>query len=507
MGDGDDLLEFNEEITLVEKVTIESCGIPTFTDQSLIVIGWGCGGPPCRTDSISAQITILPTTQNPNLTFVPIYAAPVSQCGALPSAQQILIINNGELPATDVLLNPYTIDTSYMGLDQGSFEWNNGSGWQPLPAQLSNPTVLSSCGITSYSLDVIVSVPEVLPGDTVILRFNTYYCEPICGSLVPRMRVGYNYLKACPPNTPVGNIFNFYPDTTLLKVQASVDFNLENCLQDDSTYSLKYWIKSGRLLKDTGYLQVIFELPLGFDWVQSCPFNLDGQTPLESQITPNPDGSSTVRMVFDLPFSQDSVSDDICLFYHCEQGMPCQSDIPNVPPRGMDYTVYPPPSDCGGCQLKLHTYSLISTTPDEALNCAITFCDEYILVVNDQCDTTGGGGGGGGGGLGGNNLLVVDFNSYRTNYGLQDNDDNRTADNNNVANAPGVRRDRFLVGDTLRTELKAFMAQGTLSELNFRVFFESWQSRFDTLDGDMYALALGKRLFANYDTTSFVWPT
>ncbi|MFN0214469.1 MAG: gliding motility-associated C-terminal domain-containing protein, partial [Saprospiraceae bacterium] len=131
-------------------------------------------------------------------------------------------------------------------------------------------------------------------------------------------------------------------------------------------------------------------------------------------------------------------------------------------------------------------------------------CDEFILVVDDQCDTTGGGGGGGGGGLGGGNLVVVDFDSYRTNYGLQDNNDDRAADNNNIANATGVRRDRFLVGDTLRTELRAFMVQGTLEELNFRVFFESWQSDFDTLDGDAYILMLGKMLFANYDTTSFV---
>ncbi len=505
VGDGDNLLEFNEEITLVEKITIEDCGIPTFTNQSLIVIGWGCGGPNCREDSIYASITILPTTQNPSLSFVPIYAAPVSQCGAIPSTQEILIINNGELAATNVLVSPFTLDTSFHALDQTSFEWNNGSGWQGLNALFNTPTILGSCGISDYSLDVTVSVPEVLPGDTVRLRFNTYYCEPICGGLIPAMRVGYNYFKACPPNVPVGSVFNFYPDTAFLKVEASVDFNLENCLQDNETYNLNYWVKSGRLVQDTGYLQVIFEIPLGFDWVQSCPLNLDGQTPLESEITPNADGSTTVRMVFDLPFSQDSVSDGICLLYHCEQGMPCEETVPNVPPRGLDYIVYPPPSDCGGCQLKLHTYSMVSTTPNDPINCAITFCDEFILVVDDQCDTTGGGGGGGGGGgLGGGNLVVVDFDSYRTNYGLQDNNDDRAADNNNIANAPGVRRDRFLVGDTLRTELRAFMLQGTLSALNFRVFFESWASDFDTLDGDEYDIALGKILFANYDTTSFV---
>lgn len=502
IGDNDDLFEFGEELTLVEKVTIEDCGIPSITDQSLIIIGWGCGGSVCRTDSIEAQIVILPTTQNPNLSFIPVYGAPVSQCGSEPSTQEILIVNTGQLAATGVNINPFTIDTGFMAIDQGSFQVNSGSGWVPLVADSSHATVLGSCSNDDYSVDVAVKVPEVPAGDTVRLRFNTYYCEPACGALAPRMRVEYNYFKACPPNAPVGGIFNFYPDTTLLKIKASVDYKLEHCLQDDSIYTLHYWVKSGRLMHDTGYLQVIFDIPWGFDWMQDCPFMLGGQSPLETHIDIDPNTHyTTVRMVFDLPILEDSVGSDLCLRYHCEQDLPCQSDIPNVPPRGMDYTVISPPSDCGGCQIKLYAYSLFSTEPDQAFNCAITYCDQFILIVDNSCDTSGGGGGGGGG-LGGG-LLLVDFKSYRTNYGFQDNNDDRHADNTNIAKAAGVRRDRFLVGDTLRDELKAVMVSGTLSSLSFRVFFESWMSDFDSLDGDMYEMLLGKKLFANYDTTSF----
>ncbi|MDO8366565.1 MAG: hypothetical protein Q7T20_07215, partial [Saprospiraceae bacterium] len=455
VGNGDNFLDFNEEITLVEKITIEDCGIPTFTNQSLIIVGWGCGGPPCRTDSIYASITILPTTQNPSLSFVPVYSAPVSQCGAIPSTQEILIINNGQLPATNLTMNPYTLDTSFHALDQGSFEWNNGSGWQPLTPQVSTSTILGSCGLPDYSLDVIIVVPEVLPGDTVRLRFNTYYCQPVCGGLIPAMRVGYNYFKACPANSPVGGVFNFYPDTTFLKIEASVDYEHEICLQEDSVYTLNYWIKSKRLLQDTGFLQVIFEVPLGFDWVQDCPFSLDNQTPLTSEITLNSDSSETVRIVFDLPFSLDSVGSSLCLVYQCKQNMPCEAPVPEVPPTGSTYIVYPPPSDCGGCQLKLHAYSLVSTTPDDPLNCAISFCDDFILVVDNHCDTTPVGPPKGPctGGPGSNGEpfeYLINFDSYRTNYGFQDNNDDRTADNNNIANSPGVRRDRYLVGDTMR---------------------------------------------------------
>ncbi|MFN0033757.1 MAG: hypothetical protein ACKVUS_01740, partial [Saprospiraceae bacterium] len=509
-GDGDNLLEFDEEITLIEKVTIEDCGIPTFTNQSLIIIGWGCGGPAnCREDSVYASITILPTTLNPTLSFVPVYDAPVSQCGMVPSVQEILIINTGQLPATNVLVAPYTLDTSYHALDQGSFEWNNGSGWQPLAAQLSTPTVLGSCGISDYSLDVFVQVPEVLAGDTVRLRFSTYYCEPICGGLMPRMRVVYNYNKACPPDVPVGGIFNFFPDTAFLKIEASVDYEHEICLQEDSAYTLTYWIKSGRLLQDTGYLQVIFEIPLGLSWSQDCPFSLDGQTPLTSEFVLNADSSSTVRLVFDLPFSQDSVASELCFEYHCSPNMPCISPVPEVPPPGSDYVVYPPPADCGGCQLATQAYSLISPTPDAPINCAITYCDEFVLVVDDYCrpnpEGPPKGPCTGGGGPGGEPFeYEIHFDSYRTNVGLQDNNDDRAADNNSPANAPGMRLDRYLVGDTMRNEVKVAILSGVLYSLNFRLFIESMSSDFGVDDGDEYDITASKLEFVNLDTTEFV---
>lgn len=509
-GNGNDLLEFDEEITLIEKVTVEDCGIPTFDNKSLIIIGWGCGGPPvCRADSVSANITIVPTTLNPNLSFVPVYAAPLSQCGSIPSTQEILIINTGELPATNVVLNPYTLDTTFHALDQGSFEWNNGSGWQSLLSPPHTLTVLNSCGMSDYSEEVTVTLPEVLPGDTVRLRFNTYYCAPVCGGLIPRMRVGYNYYRACPPNAPVGGVFNFYPDTAFLKIEASVDFEHEICLQEDSAYALTYWIKSGRLLADTGLLQVIFEIPLGLSWSQDCPFSLDGQTPLSSEFVLNQDSSTRVRMVFDLPFSQDSVASELCLEYHCSPNMPCEMPVPEVPPVGSDYIVYPPPSDCGGCQLKTQVYSLISPTPDAPINCAITICDEFILVVNDYCNPNNEGPPKGPcmGSPGPNGepfAFEAHFDAYRINVGLQDNNDDRAADNNAPAKAPGVRLDRYLVGDTMRNEVKVNVLSGILESLNFRLFFESMTSDFGLNDGDEYDVSSSKLEFVNFDTTQFV---
>lgn len=507
-GDGDNLLENSDgEITIVEKVTVTNCGIPSFTNSSEIIVGWGCGATTCRADSIQAQITILPSNQNPNLTFEPIYARPLSNCGLIPSVQEIRITNNGQLAAENVLLDVFTLDTSYMAFDPASFEWStDGVTWFPTGIASTQPTVLGSCDISTYMLDVVASVPLVPVGATVRVRFKSYFCQPACLGLFPRMRFGYLYNKACPPNVSTNGLQNFYPDTAFLKVTSQINYNIGHCLEDDSTYALTYWLKSKRLLVDTGVVQVILQLPFGFTWDPSCGFNLDGQTPLEYETSIASDGTTTIRAVFDLPFTQDSVADEICILYHCEMGLPCQASVPNVPPRGTDFTVYPPPSDCKGCELLIRAYSIISEDPNDSPDCGITACDVFTVVVDDECNGGGGGGGGGigGGGGGGEALeITVDFDSWRVNRGLKDANDDRKADNSSTANDPGIRLDRFITGDTLRNQLSIAVLAGNLTTVNYRLFLESLLTDFDTLDGDAYNILEAKKLFTNYDTTEF----
>lgn len=507
-GDGDDLLEIGDgEITLVEKVTVTSCGFPSFTTKSDIIVGWGCGGNTCRSDSIQAQITILPSNQNPLLVFEPTYARPLSYCGATPSVQEIRMINTGQLPANNVLLDIYTLDTAYMGFDVASFEWSyDRIVWQTADIQGSEPTVLASCGLSQYKLEVLPVIPLVPAGDTVYLRYNSYFCLPTCKGIFPRMRFQYAYNKACPPNVATTGLLNFFPDTAFLKVTTQMNFDIRHCLEDDSTYTLIYWVKSQRLTVDTGVLQTIIQLPFGLEWDPSCGLNLDGQTPLDIETSIDAMGTTTIRALFDMPFTQDSVGDEICIKYNCAAGLPCEAPVANVPPRGDDFTVYPPPSDCKGCELKVHVYSIISQTPDDTPDCGITACEEFNMVVDDVCN--GGGGGGGGAGLGGGGsadlALTVGFDSWRVNRGFQDDNDDRQLDNNNKANAPGIRLDRFITGDTLRNELRIAILAGTMTSVNYRLFLESLMSDFGKQGGDPYEIPAGKKPFVNYDSTMFV---
>jgi gliding motility-associated-like protein len=205
------------------------------------------------------------------------------------------------------------------------------------------------------------------------------------------------------------------------------------------------------------------------------------------------------------------VGSRICIKYNCLPDLPCQPAVVNVPPDGQSFTAYPPPSDCQGCELKVTLFSVISQKPNDTPDCGITACDEFTMVVNDECNGGSGGGGGGigsGSGGGGGQALeyTVDFDAFRVNVGFEDDDNDRVSATGAPANNPGMRLDRFLTGDTLRNELKISVTAGNLEAVNYRLFFESLTSDFGVQDGDAYDMFLGNatELFANRDTTELL---
>lgn len=96
------------------------------------------------------------------------------------------------------------------------------------------------------------------------------------------------------------------------------------------------------------------------------------------------------------------------------------------------------------------------------------------------------------------------FNTYRLNLGYKDDDDDRKADDQSIANSSKLRRDRFLTGDTMRLELRAVPETGVHREVGFRFFVESWASDFGLDGGDVYELSSGKEAFVNKDHLKYL---
>lgn len=499
-GDGDELLEVNETVTLTEQITVEDCGIPSYSNPSTIQVGWGCGDEICQSDVKTAEVTILPSGESSILQFVPVYAPPISQCADEPASQELLIINTGTTAAEDLLISLLANDTVRLGLDYQSVAYQAGAGWIPLTPLTGQSQLLPACGATGFYSKLNLGLPPIPAGDTVRLRFDTYFCQPVCDKEEVGVTGLYFYQSACPNSPGQNGYIVFEPDTLATALTSGVYFDIGDCIADNSVQTFGYWIKSQRLLHDTGYLRFEMKLPWGLFWQADCLPSLGGQAAVLVKVDTVLNEGTTLRLAFQLPMSLDSVFGEFCLLNICQAPATYSPSIPEPPTSGNSYTVYPVAPPCSPCIQQVETITSISTTPNVAESCGITSCNGYELVLDCGCADAGAGGGPPGEGA----LVIADYDAWRINVGLRDDDDDRMADDGSPANPTIIRRDRFLPGDTLRTQLRGTVDEGQVTALSFRIFNESWLSDFGMDGGDEFNLRAGQFPFTNADSLRYI---
>lgn len=497
-GDGDELLEFNEEITITEKLTITDCGTPSFDNPSRIRIGWGCSGDVCQYDSTDMEVTILPSSKNPLLKFIPKYGTPVDYCTNAPSTNEVMIINEGAADALDVILDFRNgfLD-GFTGMDPSSFQYStdNGQTWFNVAPSISTPIELQACG-TIYNQRSLIAIPKVEAFDTVLVRYQFFTCFPDCNqALIPPYFFTF-YRKPCPEGATVSDSTAFVIDSALVTIRQLTRFDIKKCLIEGESYNFNFTAVSDRLLTDTTYFQARIILPKGMLWDSSCVTpTIEGQSPIYSSSVTDPDGNTTVVLSFDLPFDNDSINMPFCLKFVCDAPLPCMETLGMISQEGGNSTAYPIKCE-NQCGLKVTTQAAISYEPDVAQGCGMTGCHLFMLNVEAPC--MGPASGGGSGIPAG---LLVDMRTYRINYGLKDSDDNRVADDNvSIASPNEVRLDRYMPGDTLRYELKGVVIFGEIGDFPLQINTEVLQSDFGLLGGDQFNLVGGRTSFSNKDS-------
>ena len=282
-GDGDVWLELGEKACFTEKVAITSCGIPEFTNPSLLRTGWGCGGTICRYDSILVAIEIKESTRVPDLVFSPVWNPPVDYCGNIPSKTGLKIENAGLADATDVFVKIKLTDTlDHYGIGTGSFSIQYGGNTIPVLPSLSQGGTLNGCGSQVYS-EASIIIPKIALQDSLYLFFDTYTCQTPCSQVFPVYSVEYFYRKPCPVNGFVSDTLFISPDGAYL-VAAFTGTEVGNCLQDGQSYSFNYQVFSKRLIENDGFLHLRFDMPSGLSPDDSCALLLGGISPDLQQV-------------------------------------------------------------------------------------------------------------------------------------------------------------------------------------------------------------------------------
>jgi gliding motility-associated-like protein/uncharacterized repeat protein (TIGR01451 family) len=177
IGNGNNLFESGESITICESVTVTNC----VSVQSAFTATWGCHLVACQGSGSSANVVFPNLTPNLTVTHQPSQSA----CYGLnvPNQQQLTIVNNGAGTATNVVMDVfqstgsvfYQWMTSY--IDANSFTYQVGAGpVVPVSATVVAANAAYACLGPNRPGSVSVNLPDIASNQTVYLRWNTYTC-------------------------------------------------------------------------------------------------------------------------------------------------------------------------------------------------------------------------------------------------------------------------------------------------------------------------------------------
>lgn len=486
-GDGDDLLEFGETALIQQQITITDCGFPAYSCRSNIAAEWSCTNtdPPCQGDSLFADVQIKPSSYQPKLTFETEYALPWDHCAELPHQMRLRVINEGAAEATNIILQINSEAPTALGMDKTSFQIQRNGVTTALPPNLTEDHLMDECGVTNSAF-VTLFIPEMQANDTAYITFDAFYCLPACKQLLPLLRLNYYYKKPCPIDGFIAADTVAFQANLRDYLSAGVTYEIGDCMEDEQTYPFFYRINSHRLISDTGYLWLKFDLPIGLEWSPDCPVTLGGDAPVLTTITPMTTvyPINRVLLAFKLPLPDTFLAANFCLKNTCRDDASYVWIGPDEIASGDDFTLYEPQA-CFGCGYKPDMAALLSLTLDADIDCAVPACESFELQTTCTCPPDGPFGPPGGTPVGPDTLqppcitLREYKEAYRLNYDLADNDDDRRPDLNGLIDLNKVRRDRFLPGDTLRNLLSTKIVCGdTVRSLFYQLFTEVIASDF-----------------------------
>ncbi|MBL7900900.1 MAG: PKD domain-containing protein [Bacteroidia bacterium] len=206
VGNKDTLLQQNESVVITDTITITGCTyLSTYYE-----LQWGCGGKLCQITKNNALVTI--GSSNPNLKVVPTVSLTPCLDGTTAHKMTLMITNIGNLQAKGVFAVVYQAPYSgytywpweYSRIDTGSLQIQKGwkgtkSRGYPDSGVLTN--AYAGIGMGTAPMGVFrLRMADMSPKDTWYVTWNVYrYAPQTCNSSFYEGGWAYNvrYLNQC----------------------------------------------------------------------------------------------------------------------------------------------------------------------------------------------------------------------------------------------------------------------------------------------------------------------
>ncbi len=444
IGDGDDLFELNESITITEFIRITDCGVEVPSTVSDIVVGWGCGGEICQEVSKNAIITISLSKKEPNLIWEPITNFAECFCGPDGFQQGMKISNVGSGGAENLFFHLNRLTAVRGGIDVTSIVVDSvGTLLDVTPGTTGMFSLTSPCTGTDNDLvsTFTLTIPFLGPSQVVTIFWDVYFCDVHCNQTEVDWEYRWSYFKECPPSPYVEQSEFIYVHDGGVFMNSIAGVNSGLIVQNGDTVEIVYELTYDSLTLLGDELALEITLPCGASWVDSNALILNGQAPLN--ITETIDTASTTFTAFyQLPFQENLTNTSFAIVFSCEdlcfEQDVCQDSL--ISSCTLVPCATPPPPGLG-----IDIRTTVNKCTDFPLGCNLQTCTSatftYECEIDSVCLNEPPG------------YAIFDFAASRSNYGLPDNDDDRLPDGTGMVDLSLVRTDRLIAGDTIQAYL------------------------------------------------------
>ena len=486
IGDGDALFENGEQIIIKEKILVTDCGdlFPKSTSKFNIV--WGCPGQVCNTERFTAVVDILRTTSDAKLKLEGFYDIARDFYGIKPEIQGMKIKNTGKDTAYNVRVQVRQIDI-HSSMDRGSFTLKNGNNTSKITPISFVVTAPKSCqsAVPTDSIDVLM-LPNVPPGQEMILKWNYFTCAPECNVDVQHRWLGNVFYQV---TCPVAMMFSDSIDVIQEHNNPAYFsvFSKLAVLKDNGTIDAQMVFALDKFADSTGTANFKLTLPCGVKWTSGA-MNVGSNIPLTFDIQ-DVGANQVITGSYKLPF-KDSIFGVYNLKFNCDPNCQKGADFYNIPISSCtDFLPLKPFYQTDKQTAKSECF----IKSFEGAGIGIKRCDEYLLDYDctknsTKFDT-----------LKGYTKSEVRFD--RSNLGLPDNDNDRVADTNGTIDLTKINRHHFTVGDTADFSIKSqIVAENGKDTFRFAKINITFEKHIIDIDLKKY----GTPLIDNWSNTSFI---
>ncbi|MEL6672784.1 MAG: FG-GAP-like repeat-containing protein [Bacteroidota bacterium] len=428
VGNGNGFLETNESFSITEKFIPSGCTETTVS--SVIKAEWGCGGNTMTNSTTNASISTAVKTPSLSATATASFSGCMDP--STPNAQQITIENTGEGIATEVSLRIFKSSGGsydqdiFSALDTSSFTYKLGANGSTASPSFSKTVATRNDG--SYSClgaspigDLTLSLPNINPGETYIVDWNSISCcvNACLGELPNGWKYTLSYNDPCNSGTTSSTAKPETPAEANMTMFTESPSDIQSGQKETFTFNISSQ-KNTFPETDYAYYELVFDIPDGLSWSGNSDDLSWHSGKTDWAVASTSFNSSTRKLTakFNLPLEFDLPKStiDIDLTGDC-------ANFSGVTTTDLSLGLsvnFIPDSTCNvGCSVPIMCEESTSTT----LHCPGT-CNEGLAFKTYDID--------------------------RISFGISDNNQDGTPDSPNAINLGLVKTNRAMVSDTLR---------------------------------------------------------